>query len=132
MRIHHGEVVKWIDGDTVDVKVDLGFDVWTFQRFRLARIDAWELKGSERPKGLIAKAWVQTHIPSGSQVKIMPIELGVYRRWIAEIETEKHGNVNDHLLELGHAKPYRKKKQKRTWDAAKLGWPLFLRMPSQN
>ena len=31
-----------IDGDTIDARIDLGFNVWTFVRIRLYEIDAPE------------------------------------------------------------------------------------------
>ena len=55
MYEYKGIVVKIVDADTIDVRVDLGFSISTHQRLRVARIDAWEIRGEERPKGLAAK-----------------------------------------------------------------------------
>ena len=47
---------RWVDGDTVDVDIDLGFDVvLKKQRVRLHGIDAWESRTrdlEEKEKGL--------------------------------------------------------------------------------
>lgn len=48
------KVVRWIDGDTVDMEVDLGFKISTVQRFRVLNVDTPE-KGEEgylRAKGI--------------------------------------------------------------------------------
>ena len=53
-------LVRVIDGDTIDVDIDLGFDVWLKkQRVRLAGIDAPESRTrnkAEKVLGLAAKA----------------------------------------------------------------------------
>ena len=42
MYEYRGTVVRWIDGDTVDMVVDLGFRITTSQRFRLLGVDTPE------------------------------------------------------------------------------------------
>ena len=40
---------RWVDGDTVDVDIDLGFDVvLKKQRVRLYGIDAWESRTRDK------------------------------------------------------------------------------------
>ena len=64
------KIVKIIDGDTVDVDVDLGFGVWLHkERIRLFGIDAPESRTSdagEKKYGLIAKEWIQKFMPLDS------------------------------------------------------------------
>ena len=63
-------IVKVIDGDTVDVDIDLGFGVWLKkQRIRLYGIDTPESRTrdlEEKKYGLIAKAFVEASLPVGS------------------------------------------------------------------
>ena len=63
-------IVKIIDGDTVDVDIDLGFGVWLKkQRIRFYGIDTPESRTrdlEEKKYGLVAKAFVETHLPVGS------------------------------------------------------------------
>ena len=42
MYLYSGEVTRVVDGDTIDVAVDLGFKIVLNERFRLANIDAPE------------------------------------------------------------------------------------------
>lgn len=65
-----GKVVKIVDGDTIDVNVDLGFSIKTKQRFRLFGIDAWEIRGKERKLGLKAKEWVKEILPIGKDIVV--------------------------------------------------------------
>ena len=51
-------IEKVVDGDTIDVAIDLGFDVCTKQRVRLLGIDTPESRTSdkeERKYGLLSK-----------------------------------------------------------------------------
>ena len=63
-------IVKIIDGDTVDVDIDLGFGVWLKkQRIRFYGIDTPESRTrdlEEKKYGLVAKVFVETHLPVGS------------------------------------------------------------------
>ena len=64
------KIVKIIDGDTVDVDIDLGFGVWLKkQRIRFYAIDTPESRTrdlEEKKYGLVAKAFVEAHLPVGS------------------------------------------------------------------
>ena len=40
------EIIKIVDGDTIDVNIDLGFDVTVKQRVRLDGIDTRETDGT--------------------------------------------------------------------------------------
>ena len=64
------KIVKIIDGDTVDVDIDLGFGVWLKkQRIRFYGIDTPESRTrdlEEKKYGLVAKAFVEAHLPVGS------------------------------------------------------------------
>ena len=67
---YQSKIVKVVDGDTVDVDIDLGFGVWLKkQRIRLYGIDTPESRTrdlEEKKYGLVAKTFVETHLPVGS------------------------------------------------------------------
>ena len=65
MYHYKAKVENIVDGDTMDVVIDLGFKVTTFQRIRLAKIDTPETysvkKNSEEyKKGMAAKEYVMS------------------------------------------------------------------------
>jgi micrococcal nuclease len=53
--IYKAELIRIVDGDTVDLIIDLGFDTSRKERFRLYGIDAPEMRTKE---GKEAKAWL--------------------------------------------------------------------------
>ena len=56
------EVVKVVDGDTIDIIIDLGFDLTKKERVRLAGIDTPESRTKdleEKELGLEAKEFLQ-------------------------------------------------------------------------
>ena len=66
-------IVKIIDGDTVDVDIDLGFGVWLKkQRIRLYGIDTPESRTrdlDEKRYGLMAKKFLTQQIKDGAILK---------------------------------------------------------------
>ncbi len=64
------EIVRVVDGDTVDVNIDLGFNTWLWkERIRLKGIDTPESRTKdpeEKKAGLYAKSIVENFLPVGS------------------------------------------------------------------
>jgi micrococcal nuclease len=54
--IYKAELIRVVDGDTVELIIDLGFDTSRKERFRLYGIDAPEMRTAE---GKEAKAWLR-------------------------------------------------------------------------
>jgi len=130
------EVLYWYDADTPALLIDLGFGSKIQPGgkgyVRLLRegavltpddksddgVDAWELRGSERPLGLEAKKRALQLIPEGSTVRIWSFkgrgDTGKYGRWLCVIlyqidhdtPDDPHGvrwvSLGDTLIEEGH------------------------------
>jgi micrococcal nuclease len=67
------KVTKVVDGDTIDVDIDLGFDISFSSRVRLAGIDTPESRTTdkmEKALGLEAKAYLKSAIDSAKSVVI--------------------------------------------------------------
>ena len=108
-------ILKVVDGDTVDVDIDLGFGVWLRnERVRLAGIDAPESRTSdavEKVFGQAAKDRVNSLLgaeailisqisKSGDNIK------GKFGRIIGNFKTINGENVADVLMSEGHAVAY--------------------------
>ena len=70
MYEYHCKIVKVVDGDTVDVDIDLGFGVWLKkERVRVNGIDTPESRTRDKEEkkfGLISKNRVKQLLPVGS------------------------------------------------------------------
>ena len=111
-----------IDGDTVDVNIDLGFDVLTRKRCRLLGIDTPESRTSEKTEkkyGLLSKKklseWCMKAVASDKDDITLEIRCGrknyidKYGRVLAELwilEGENHTNLNEWLCNNNYAVPY--------------------------
>ena len=111
-----------VDGDTIDVTLDLGFDVCTRQRVRLLGIDTPESRTSdaeEKKFGLLSKQklkeWCMKAV--ASEDDDIEIELrcpekdsrGKFGRILAEVWISEGGqwtNVNKWMCDEGYAVPY--------------------------
>ena len=110
MYKYQATIKRWVDGDTVDVDIDLGFGlIYSNQRLRLYGIDAWEQRTrdlDEKEKGLAATAFVNEMAPVGTKVTIITYKEGKYGRILAEVFLDEDTNLNKLLTEKGHAERY--------------------------
>jgi len=97
-------VIRVIDGDTAEVRVDLGFKVGITATLRLHGIDAPELKGETLKAGKAARARLR-EVVEGKEVVIDSRELDKYGRTVAVVLLDGV-NVNELLVSEGHAAPY--------------------------
>ena len=108
------KVERVVDGDTVDVNIDLGFNIWHRGRVRLAGIDSPESRTrnkEEKKLGLAAKARLKA-ILKGQKVSIQCTkEKGKFGRILADIMIGDR-NVNKQLMDEGHAREYSGGKKK--------------------
>lgn len=100
-RFEYAKCVKVIDGDTIDIEIDLGFSVKIKQRFRLARINTPE-RGKE---GWTAATNYMLDNVFLNPVVIRSEKLDKYGRFLAELWVGDL-NINDEMLRLGLAKEY--------------------------
>ena len=102
--------IRVIDGDTVDARVDLGFNVWIECRVRLQGIDAPETRTKnleEKQAGLKTKAFLQAIMDEcGHNFVLKSHGVGKYGRCLGTIYV--HGeNINERLLTEGLAEEYK-------------------------
>ncbi len=74
MHEYRAKIIKIIDGDTVDVDIDLGFDIiLTKQRIRLYGIDTPESRTRDKEEkfyGNLAKQFLNDYCPKGSHITL--------------------------------------------------------------
>ena len=104
------EILKVYDGDTITVSIDLGFNTFRTEVLRFANIDTPEIRGEERPEGLIAREYVASKLYLAVEesiditVKTEKDNKGKYGRYIAEIFIgDDEISLNEHLVNEGLA-----------------------------
>jgi micrococcal nuclease len=101
---YYAQVKNIIDGDTIDVMVDLGFKTYVLKRLRLARINCPE---KHTVNGLKAKEAVEELLPIDSIIIFRSTRLDKYGRSVAEIYYNIHKtprlNLSDELVNKAFA-----------------------------
>ena len=125
------ELIKVVDGDTIDCYIDLGFKLKTKKRIRYMGIDTWESRTrdlEEKAKGLLAKARNKELLEAGV-FKIVSHGTGKFGRVLGEVfvspdavghevsegvDRSSDGlvSINDILIAEGHAYEYTGGKKK--------------------
>jgi len=111
------KVTRVVDGDTVDVDIDLGFGVWMYkQRIRLHGIDTPESRTrdlDEKKYGLIAKEQIKSFMPVGSMQTLVTVKdkAGKYGRILGKFliydkKTDAQMTINDWMIREHHAVAY--------------------------
>jgi micrococcal nuclease len=117
LKVNHYDVVllKSVDGDTVDVDIDLGFGVWLREeRVRIMGIDTPESRTSDKVEklfGIAAKnrlkellhdggVLVTTEEKSGEDMR------GKFGRILGDFKTPDGRLVTEVMIEEGHCVPY--------------------------
>ena len=107
------KVTGVVDGDTIDVDIDLGFNVSFSQRVRLAGIDTPESRTkdlNEKKLGLEVKEWLKSKLKDAQDVVIkteLPDSSEKYGRilgWLYVKGTEK--SLNQIMIDEGYAWSY--------------------------
>tara|TARA_E500000318_G_C3511893_1_gene192677 strand:- start:148 stop:621 length:474 start_codon:yes stop_codon:yes gene_type:complete len=104
------KVTKVIDGDTIDVVIDLGFDIMYKSRVRLFGIDTPESRTRdkvEKKYGLLSKKFLQENLKKGKIVikTHKNSETGKFGRILGEIFVNGI-NINMLMCSKGHAVEY--------------------------
>ena len=121
--IYRAKLDRVVDGDTIDAMIDVGFDIWVKKRIRYKGIDTWESRTrdlEEKAKGLEAKArnkelLMEVSSKSG-YFRLKSYGVGKYGRVLGELfimdKDDNQININNKLIEEGHAYVYEGGKKK--------------------
>lgn len=104
------EVNKIVDGDTVDLSIDLGFNVIYKHRFRLAQIDTPESNSKDPTERVLAedaKVFVADWIKQNQPLVVKTTKDDKYGRMLGEIfASGKLESLNKAMIRLGYAWEY--------------------------
>lgn len=102
----HVELVRVLDGDTVELEIDLGNKIKWRDKFRLFGIDTPEISTTD---GVLVRDYLESLCSNGLAM-VETHKPDKFGRWLADIHIpcDQGGtvNVNRLLVVEGHAKPY--------------------------
>lgn len=108
MYEYHASLIDVVDGDTIDVWVDVGFSIRVQQRLRLDGINTAEMHASdpaERARAQAAKARLIQLLPAEFVVRTKKDKREKFGRLLAEIVVGERV-INRVMVEEGLAKVY--------------------------
>ena len=108
---------KVLDGDTIDVTIDLGFDLYKKERVRIAGVDTPEKRTKnleEKALGIDATNWLKKELEdvlAGDDELIVRTELhggvGKYGRLLGWLYVgDETVSLNEQMIEQGYAHAY--------------------------
>ena len=111
------EINRVVDGDTIDVTIDLGFDLFKKERVRVAGVDTPEKRTrdlEEKELGYDATNWIKEHLDSaiaGEEDLVIRTELvggmGKYGRLLGWLYIgDQETSLNEQMIEEGYAWAY--------------------------
>lgn len=106
------EILRVVDGDTVDVLIDLGFKTYKKERIRLSEINASEMNSKdegERTQAQLAKEFLSKILPLGLKCFMTSISYDRYGRIVGNIfhdPKKPESTVSKVLLEQKLVKTY--------------------------
>lgn len=112
MYEYKAKLERVVDGDTIDVIIDMGFKITTDQRIRLAHIDTPEIfrkkrDSEEYKKGIESKEYVEKRLADNQdEMKLLTYKNpGKYGRYLGVIIlADSDKSLNDELVQKGLAK----------------------------
>ena len=111
------KINRVVDGDTIDVTIDLGFDLYKKERVRVAGVDTPEKRTrdkEEKELGLDATAWLKEKLDGalrGDDELVIRTELvggvGKYGRLLGWLYVgDEDTSLNEQMIEEGYAWAY--------------------------
>ena len=110
MYEYRAKLIKIIDGDTIDVKIDLGFGISLKKRVRLFGINAPETRSKdldEKKAGIASKRRLEAVLEASDGKFILKSKgVGKFGRCLGEILVD-NVNINQLLIKEGLAEVYK-------------------------
>jgi len=106
--------VRVIDGDTIELRVDVGFHIYVQKKFRLLGVDTPELRGGtveSKEKARAAKDFVE-QIVANRPLLIRTEKPDSFGRWLAKVfivyrdKDDAIEDLSQLLISEGHGVPY--------------------------
>jgi micrococcal nuclease len=107
------QVLKVVDGDTIDADIDLGFDISLTKRVRLSGVDTPESRTTdkrEKALGLESKEWLKNRLEFAKDIVIktqLPDSTEKYGRILGKLYiNNEEKSLNEQMIDEGYAWSY--------------------------
>jgi micrococcal nuclease len=129
MYEYNCKIRRVVDGDTVDVDIDLGFGTWRVdERIRLYGVDTPECRtrdDEEKAAGLLAKKFVENMLHVDGIYKLTTKEKGKFGRYLGTIKIAGDLTINTALVSEHLAVPYMGQNKQEIDDAHKANYEIL-------
>jgi endonuclease YncB( thermonuclease family) len=106
------EVIGVVDGDTIDVRIDLGFDIVRRERVRIDGINTPEIRTKDaevKQRGVAAREFVVAWVAEHPRVRLTTVkDSDKYGRYLARVQGLDGSDLGQELLSAKHAVIYRR------------------------
>jgi micrococcal nuclease len=115
------QVLRVVDGDTIDADIDLGFDISLTKRVRLSGVDTPESRTTdlkEKALGLEVKEWLKKKLDGKKNILIkteLPDSTEKYGRILGRLYVDDVC-LNDRMIDEGYAWEYSGGTKKKDFD----------------
>ncbi|MBD3406152.1 MAG: hypothetical protein GF411_08510 [Candidatus Lokiarchaeota archaeon] len=106
-RYYKSEVVRVVDGDTVDLRFKVWTDITLDKRIRFDNLDVWETRGDNKDKGIDAKNFLINILEEGTVYLKTTGETGSFGRTLGSLyilRGDKMVDVSEEMKNNGHKK----------------------------
>ncbi len=129
MYEYNCKIRRVVDGDTIDVDIDLGFDTWKCgERIRLYGVDCPECRSrdkEEKAAGLAAKDFVKRLLHDGGTYTLTTREKGKFGRYLGVIFISDKTSINAALVSENLAVPYHGQSKQEIEDAHAVNYEIL-------
>jgi endonuclease YncB( thermonuclease family) len=129
MYEYNCKIVRVVDGDTVDVDIDLGFSHWIHgESIRLYGVDTPQCRtrdAEEKAAGLLAKKFVEDALHVGGTYTLTTREKGKFGRYLGVIMLSDRTSINAALVTEHLAVPYHGQSKQEVEDAHAVNYEIL-------
>ena len=111
---HPGYALCWaavvkavVDGDTIDVLIDPGWNEYPYRTIRYRDINAPEMRGADKAAGQEARLYLQELLPLGTQVFLLDTspDPETFGRYVSRVVRVSDGlDTGEAMVTTGHAR----------------------------
>lgn len=96
------ELIRILDGDTIEVNIDLAFKMFHRRTIRLLGFDAAETRTkdmNEKAKGMEQKFWMQAEMSQHKHLIVQTVKMDNFGRYLGWVFDPEGNNINNKFID---------------------------------